>query len=95
MTKQEIVNHISRNTGFEPSEVMTTIEAFMRVVKRTVRNGKKVTLRGFGSFEQIHRKQKHARNIKAGTNIIVPAHNEVKFYPSKYFKIERWSNGLT
>ena len=33
MTKADIVNEISKNTGIDKQNVLTTVEAFMEVVK--------------------------------------------------------------
>ena len=89
MTKRDIITLITNKTGLDSLEVSASIEAFITTVKRTVRAGKKVTLRGFGSFDTVHRKQKKGRNIGAGTEVIIPACNVVKFTPSKYFKVDQ------
>lgn len=50
MTKADIVNEISKNTGIEKITVQKTVEAFMEVVKESLTKEKNVYLRGFGSF---------------------------------------------
>ncbi|MCA1745644.1 MAG: HU family DNA-binding protein, partial [Bacteroidales bacterium] len=50
MTKADIVNEISKNTGIEKVTVQKTVEAFMETVKGNLVKGKNVYLRGFGSF---------------------------------------------
>ena len=50
MTKADIVNEISKNTGIEKITVQKTVEAFMEVVKDSLTKEKNVYLRGFGSF---------------------------------------------
>ena len=86
MTKAEIVNEISRQTGIEKSEVLKTLEAFMKTIKISVENNKNVYLRGFGSFEIKRRAAKTARNISKNTTLVIPAHNIPFFKPSKTFK---------
>lgn len=85
MTKAEIVNEISRQTGIEKSEVLKTLEAFMETIKISVENNKNVYLRGFGSFEIKRRAAKTARNISKNTTLTIPAHNIPFFKPSKTF----------
>lgn len=46
-------------------------------------------LRGFGTFQPKKRAEKKARNITAGTTIIVPAHEVAHFKPSKSFTINK------
>ena len=50
MTKADIVNEISKNTGIDKLTVLQTVESFMDVVKNSLANNENVYLRGFGSF---------------------------------------------
>ena len=85
MTKAEIVNEISRNTGIEKAQVLKTVEAFMETVKDSLVDGENVYLRGFGSMVVKKRAEKTARNISKNTTIIIPEHNIPAFKPSKSF----------
>lgn len=85
MTKADIVNEISKNTGIEKVTVQKTVEAFMETVKGNLVKGKNVYLRGFGSFVIKRRAEKTARNISRNTTIIIPEHFIPSFKPSKSF----------
>jgi len=85
MTKADIVNEISKNTGIEKVTVQKTVEAFMETVKGNLVKGKNVYLRGFGSFVIKRRAEKTARNISKNTTIIIPEHFIPSFKPSKSF----------
>ncbi len=85
MTKADILNEISKNTGIEKVTVQKTVEAFMETVKDSLEEGKNVYLRGFGSFVVKKRAEKTARNISKNTTIIIPAHNIPSFKPAKTF----------
>jgi DNA-binding protein HU-beta len=85
MTKADIVNEISKNTGIEKVTVQKTVEAFMETVKDSLEDGKNVYLRGFGSFVVKKRAEKTARNISKNTTIIIPSHNIPSFKPAKTF----------
>ncbi|MBQ2339141.1 MAG: HU family DNA-binding protein, partial [Prevotella sp.] len=51
MTKADIVNQITDETGIAKKEVSAVIEAFMEKVKGSLlENKENVYLRGFGSF---------------------------------------------
>lgn len=88
MTKADIVNEITKNTGIDRAAVLTTIEAFMETVKDSLAREENVYLRGFGSFVLKRRAQKTARNISKNTTIIIPEHYIPAFRPSKNFKID-------
>lgn len=85
MTKADIVNEISKNTGIEKVTVLKTVESFMDSIKNSLVKGKNVYLRGFGSFIIKERAEKTARNISKNTTIIIPAHNIPAFKPAKTF----------
>ena len=85
MTKADIVNEISKNTGIEKVIVQRTVEEFMKSVKKGMVNGDNVYLRGFGSFIIKQRAEKTARNISKNTTITIPAHKIPAFKPSKTF----------
>ena len=50
MTKADLVQEISKQTGIDRDEVLMIVEAFMETVKCSLSMGKEVYLRGFGSF---------------------------------------------
>ncbi len=87
MTKADIVNEISKETGIDKTTVLNTVEAFMVAVKKSLSNEENVYLRGFGSFVVKKRAQKTARNISKNTTIIIPEHNIPSFKPAKSFNI--------
>ena len=85
MTKADIVNEISKNTGIEKVTVLKTVEALMETVKDSLSKDKNVYLRGFGSFIVKKRATKTARNISKNTTLIIPEHFIPAFKPSKVF----------
>ena len=85
MTKADIVNEVSKNTGIEKVTVQKAVEAFMETVKDSLTEGRNVYLRGFGSFIVKRRAEKTARNISRNTTIIIPEHFIPSFKPAKTF----------
>ncbi|MBN2778869.1 MAG: integration host factor subunit beta [Bacteroidales bacterium] len=88
MTKADIVNEISKNTGIEKLIVQKTVETFMDTIKDSLVEGENVYLRGFGSFIVKSRAAKTARNISKNTTITIPAHKVPAFKPSRTFTLE-------
>jgi len=88
MTKADIVNEISKQTGIEKVAVKKTVEAFMENIKDALKSNKNVYLRGFGSFIVKKRAEKTARNISKNTTIIIPEHFIPAFKPAKTFVSE-------
>lgn len=85
MTKAEIAAKVAEATGLDKKVASTAIDEVMKVVKESLINGENVYLRGFGTFEVKQRASKTARNITAGTTIVIPARKVATFKPGKDF----------
>lgn len=85
MTKAEIINEISNQTGLPKKDVSITVESLMEVIKKSLLEKENVYLRGFGSFVVKHRAKKTARNISKNTTITIDAHDIPSFKPAKSF----------
>ena len=86
MTKVDIINEITINTGIAKKDVTVIVESFMDAIKDSLLDRKEnVYLRGFGSFIVKHRAEKTARNISKNTTIVIGAHDFPAFKPAKSF----------
>ena len=85
MTKADIVQNISDQTGVDKTDVQMNAEKFMEEIKNSLQDNNNVYLRGFGSFIIKTRAEKTGRNISKNTAVIIPAHNIPAFKPSKTF----------
>ena len=87
MTKNELATLMSSRTKMQSkSDALNSIEAFMEEVTSALSQGESVYLRGFGTFQVVRREAKKARDITRNTEIVVPAHNTVKFVPCNTLK---------
>ncbi len=79
MTKSELIAEISNRTGQTKADVEKTLKSFEDIAHEVVAKGaEKLTLPGFISFEQTHRKARTARNPQTGETINVPATKAAK-----------------
>jgi DNA-binding protein HU-beta len=85
MTKEQIVDSISRKTGISKSACKEIVESFMERVSDSLTHGEKVTIRGFGSFVLKKRAIRHF-HAPSGKLFIIPEHEEPFFKPCKEFK---------
>ncbi|HEY4786836.1 MAG TPA: HU family DNA-binding protein [Bacteroidales bacterium] len=85
MTKQDLLNDISKETGIAKKDVGNTVEALMELVRSSMAKNQNIYLRGFGTFAVKKRAKKLARNISKGTTVIVPEHFIPSFKPAKEF----------
>ena len=85
MTKADLVQEISKETGVDKQTVLAVVESFKEVVKNSLESGEPVYLRGFGSFILKKRAEKTARNISKNTTFVIPSHSVPHFKPAKEF----------
>tara|TARA_Y100000389_G_C16975118_1_gene277545 strand:- start:54 stop:335 length:282 start_codon:yes stop_codon:yes gene_type:complete len=76
-----------KNPKLNISEIVKIVDCFSDSIQYALINGRKVELRGFGSFFIKKIKEKYsARNPKTGELIYVPEKNKVRFKASKNLK---------
>ena len=86
MTKQQLIEQISQQTGLRRSEAKKAVESTMQILSQAFAAGDNVYLRGFGTFAVRFVKERTARIIATGETISVPAHRTVVFKPSNELK---------
>ncbi len=72
MNKSELVSEVAKRTNLTQKDVGNAIESFMEVIKETMKNGDKITLVGFGTFEVRKRKATTGINPKTKEKINIP-----------------------
>lgn len=85
MTKQDVIDQISEQTGLDPLTTRSIIESFFEVVKEALIEGKPIYIRTFGSFILKQRAAKVGRNIPQNTAVTVAAHVIPFFKPGADF----------
>lgn len=86
MNKTELINIISRKTDMEFLKAKQLIDTFCDTIISEVKQGNRVQISGFGTFELRNRKSKKGRNPQTGESIIIPERSVPFFKPSKDFK---------
>ncbi len=86
MNKTELINIISRKTDMEFLKAKQLIDTFCNTIMSEVKQGNRVQISGFGTFELRNRKAKKGRNPQTGEQIVIPERSVPFFKPSKDFK---------
>ena len=73
MTKAELVEIISEETGVNKKDTGIIVNLIMENIGQALVIGDKVELRGFGSFKVKTRRSRLARNPRTGESVDVPA----------------------
>ena len=85
MSRPKLIKQlITKNSKLNRSEIETVIEIFSNNIIKALKNGKKIELRGFGTFFVKKIKENYsARNPKTGELIYIPKKNKIRFRSSK------------
>ena len=86
MTKTELVNVVAAETEYTKKEVEAVVNATLEAIANALKNGDKVQLIGFGTFEVKEAAEREGRNPKTGEAIKIEASKRPAFSASKTLK---------
>ena len=88
MSRPKLIKQLKKiNLKLSQSELETVIDLFSNNIAKALKEGKKVELRGFGTFFVKEIKEKYsARNPKTRELMYIPKKNKVRFKASKILK---------
>ena len=73
MTKAELVEKVSEQINLTKKQTEIIVNTVFQSITASLSEGKKVELRGFGSFRIRERNARLGRNPKSGAQVDVPA----------------------
>ena len=86
MNKEEMINALSKKTGFSKKDSETALDLVFQIISDVLASGDKVQIIGFGTFEVKERAPRVGRNPKANLPIYIPAKKVPYFTPGKILK---------
>ncbi len=86
MHRNEFVKAIAKKTGMKQSDVNSVVNATLDVITETLREGDKVVLTGFGTFEMRERKERQGVNPQTKKPITIAASKTPGFTASSSLK---------
>ena len=86
MNKGELVDAIASKAEVSKKDADAALTAVLEEIVAAVSTGDKVTLVGFGSFEQRERQAREGRNPRTGEKMQIAATRVPAFAPGKLFK---------
>ena len=85
LTKNNIINHLKKNSSLSVGEASSIFESFLSVIK-TKSKSKSVKLSGFGTFSFKKTPKRAGRNPKTKDSYIIPELYKLNFKPSSKVK---------
>ena len=86
MNKTELVAAMAEQAGVSKKDAEKTLKAFTDVDAEELKNGDKVQLVGFGTFEVSERAAREGRNPQTGKAMKIAASKAPKFKAGKALK---------
>lgn len=84
--KSELVKQVAAMRDIPAAAAARLIDELLDTVKAHLRNGCKVSIPGFGTFEAVAKPERQGRNPKTGEPVQVAAKRKVRFKPSAQLK---------
>jgi DNA-binding protein HU-beta len=87
VTKAELVAILAKTSGTSRASADRAFAAFVTGVRESLRQGKSVTISGFGTFVVARRAARSGRHPRDGTAITIPGARVPKFRPSRALRM--------
>ena len=86
MNKTELVAAIAEKAGLSKKDAENAVKAFADTIAEELKNGNKVQIVGFGTFEVSERAAREGRNPNTGETMKIEASKAPKFKDGKALK---------
>ncbi|MCJ1779049.1 HU family DNA-binding protein [Mammaliicoccus sciuri] len=86
MNKTELINSVSEKANLTKKEADLAVDAVFESIQKSLSDGEKVQLIGFGNFEVRERAARKGRNPQTGKEIDIPASKVPAFKAGKALK---------
>ncbi len=86
MTKAELIAKVAADAGIEKKNAEKAVNATLEAITASLKNGEKVSLIGFGTFEVRERAARISRNPQTKATIEIAAHKVPAFKAGKALK---------
>ena len=83
MNKNDLIESIALSAQISKIAAERGLNGLLSTLSSAMKEGKRVTLVGFGSFTVVDRAPRKGRNPKTGETVPIPQRRVVKFRPSK------------
>ena len=84
MTRAELIEALARkHAELDPGDVKLAVAVILDGLSGSLADGRRIELRGFGSFNVTRRSARVARNPKTGSNFTIPERLRPRFKPGR------------
>ena len=81
MTRKDLIDRVAQEFGLKKKDAEAIVKFIFQEIAKTVKNGERVSIQGFGAFELKELKERRVRNPRMGEIVRVPTREKVVFIP--------------
>ncbi len=86
MNKVEVIAAVAEKSGLKKKDAEIAVNSFLETIEEALKEGDKVQLIGFGTFETRTRAARTGRNPKTGEEMLIPESVVPAFKPGNKLK---------
>ena len=82
MNKSQLVEAVALEAGLSKVDARKSVDAFIDIVLRTLKEDERVSLSGMGVFSVMQRSARDGRNPRTGAQVKIAPKRVIKFRPT-------------
>ena len=82
MNKSQLVEAVAIEAGLSKADARKSVDAFIDIVLRTLKEDERVSLSGMGVFSVMQRSARVGRNPRTGVQVKIAPKRVIKFRPT-------------
>lgn len=94
--KADLIQQLMEREGYTKKAASDIVQAFSKIILENLEDGNTVSLRNFGCFDILERKERSCPNPQTGEKVVVPAHYIPRFYPGSRMRaaVKKWEDNV-
>ena len=83
MTRSDLIERLAGRHRLDPRDAKQVVQEILRAMAAAMGDGRRIEIRGFGSFELSQMQSRVGRNPKTGDSVSVPTKARPRFKAAK------------
>lgn len=85
--RNELIQQLVDKHGYTKKSATSIVDDFVDIILDNLGSGNTVSIRNFGCFDILERKERSCPNPQTGEKVVVPAHSVPRFYPGNKMRL--------
>lgn len=85
--KSDLIQQLIDRYGYTKKAATSIVNDFTGIILENLENGNTVSIRNFGCFDMLERRERSCPNPQTGEKVVIPAHWVPRFYPGNKMRL--------